>query len=109
MDDVVRNVRTNPHENIVEILKFGWLISSLPFYFIDMELCDFNLGVYVKQISDVTSDREDLGTLASGVSVKNFWGILAHVMSGLEYMHNKSIVHRALKPSNSNHWRYPQS
>jgi serine/threonine protein kinase len=107
MDEVVKNVRTNPHENIVEILKFGWLTSSLPFYFIDMELCDFNLGVYVQQMSDVTSDREpDLARLASGVSVKKFWGILTQVMSALEYMHNKSILHRALKPSNSNHWRY---
>jgi serine/threonine protein kinase len=89
------------HQNIVTVLKHGWLDGSV--YFIDMELCDYSLEGYIQQERRRVATRETLDGndfLDSKERVSEMWSIMSQITSGLVYIHSKSQVHRDLKPSN---------
>lgn len=102
------------HRNIVHVLNHGWLTSPFEYYFIDMELCDFNLHDYIygdrtkllkclrpfpkRDILDTVLVRQDDFVC---VKVMNVYTIMTHIVNGLEYIHSCGQVHRDLKPKNS--------
>ena len=54
MDDVANKTRAiaklwkeRPHRNIVSVVPHGKFVNS-PSYFLDMELCDYNLEYFIK-------------------------------------------------------------
>jgi serine/threonine protein kinase len=83
-------------------MSHGWLSGS-PYYFIDMELCDFNLDTYI--YGPIPIDILSIYMFGHGgaESIKNpaqVSKILEDVAHGLDYIHSHDYVHRDLKPSN---------
>jgi serine/threonine protein kinase len=108
---VISLLQEDAHSNIVTVLDHGWCKSSLRYYFIDMELCDFTLHDYiVYQRGDVIDlqiqEMEFLAPIFIPknctllLRLQNLWAIGIHIALGLEHMHSKSLVHRDLKPGN---------
>lgn len=91
------------HENIVKVLEHGWLTNS-PYYFIDMELCDYNLETYIYSdrlpwLNEIyPSDPQSV----NDIGLYNMWGIVEQIVLGLEFIHSHRLVHRDLKPRNGN-------
>ena len=94
--------RRQSHENIVVVLKHGFLENS-QYYYIDMELCDITLNSY---IYDKNPDyMEPLyykvqEGQAPVVKARALWEIIWDIVSGLKFVHDHKEVHRDLKPQN---------
>ena len=76
-------------------MSWGKLPRS-PFYFLDMELCDFNLSNYIAQCRDMTDGVGD--------SQKRFvetGRIFKDISDGIAFIHLQGEIHRDLKPRNS--------
>ena len=90
------------HKNIVSVLKWGELPNS-PYYFIDMELCDLNLAVYIHR-TDTPSLSESLPYFIKDASVDlralQIWNIMRQIAKGITYIHKHDLVHRDVKPAN---------
>jgi serine/threonine protein kinase len=109
---ITKLCRSGGHPNIVAILTHGMLPDS-SYYYIDMELCDFNLEYYIYNRGSAQGEllvdgtpQEILGlTVAAGedgfVSRQQaLWTILKHINEGLQFLHQRGYVHRDLKPRN---------
>jgi serine/threonine protein kinase len=66
-----------------------------PYYFLDMELCDFNLATSIREwrtrtykIEDEASRFEDIGHVFKSIS------------NGMGFIHLQGETHRDLKPQN---------
>lgn len=79
------------HENIVTVLRHGWLNSS--YYFFDMELCEMNLEQYI-------SGELNTSSVPETYDATEILNIITQVTSGLDFIHNHAEVHRDLKPRN---------
>jgi serine/threonine protein kinase len=106
-DNEVRVVRkfeiTGSHENIVSVLKHGWLEENLT-YFFDMERCALTLDAFIR-----FKFRERLGlaqffsmqtSALDNLDILSFWSIVNDVTNGLNYIHQLNEIHRDMKPSN---------
>jgi serine/threonine protein kinase len=93
----------NTHINIIQVLNDG-LLPGLPYYFIDMEVCELSLKDYIHRATLAEpSDSlpyfvRDAGV---GVTVLQIWNIMRHIASGIEYIHSQGHAHRDIKPANS--------
>ena len=81
-----------PHKNVIAVFRHGTLLES--HYFIDMELCSKNLETYIKmdRFSRKWNDARTLEVLE----------ITRDIASGISYIHEHDLVHRDIKPRNSN-------
>lgn len=90
-------------ENLVKVLKHDWL-PNLPFYYIDMELCDGNLEEYIhgKRLQDfhISDNPRLFGARFDDNTILQIWDIMEQISSGLEFIHSCHEVHRDLKPRN---------
>jgi serine/threonine protein kinase len=97
------------HNNIVEVLQHGKLPNS-PYYFIDMELCDINLDMYIEFICKPSSRPDLPGHLPITGNANAFLypdqmaiiDILRDITNGVVFIHDHQEIHRDLKPRNSN-------
>ncbi len=74
-------------ENIIELLGEGKLVNNKEISYYAMPLADYNLYNYIKRNN---------GTL----TLENRISIIEQIVTGLEYAHNKDILHRDLSPTN---------
>jgi serine/threonine protein kinase len=90
------------HSRIVEILKLGEL-QNTDYYFIDMELCDLNLGEYIYR-STPPNPSESIPYFIKNapppLKAQQIWNIMIQIAGGVKYMHSLNVVHRDLKPAN---------
>ena len=82
------------HKNIITVFQTGHLRNS-PFYFFDMELCSYDLEVYIYHLwrpesYEGANSRMDI-----------VWDIMVQIANGVSFIHSKNEVHRDLKPRNS--------
>jgi len=88
------------HKNIIHIYNHGRLTPSSAFYFIDMELCDFNLDEYIRCSRQAPGlklwKREE--TVDAGMLL--IWPIMDQILDGLTFIHRNNEVHRDLTPQN---------
>ena len=81
------------------ILKIG---DIAPFLFIDMELCDLNLDDYIYSKKDPsTVPINFIKDQPAPLKSQQIWNVMLHVGKGVEFLHNKGMIHRDLKPLNS--------
>jgi len=93
------------HEHIVAVLTWGKLQQS-PYYYFDMELCDFSLDDYLQEkrvpeffLPELYHHQPSKSSLE--MRLWHLWNIMEQVTTGLAFIHMKEEVHRDLKPSNS--------
>lgn len=103
MSDVQNEIRAvtklctpGSHRHIIEVLRHGRLPNS-PYYFFDMELCNFNLKGHADEIWN-SCDPFFIDWYSR---LQHFWAIMAEIANGVSFIHEKKEVHRDLKPSNS--------
>jgi serine/threonine protein kinase len=74
------------------------------YYFMDMELCDFNLAAYIAA-GWIPVINKGLKTSECPITprqrMEQAFGIMLDVTNGIEFIHRKKKVHRDLKPRNS--------
>jgi serine/threonine protein kinase len=88
------------HNNIVEVFQHGKLPNS-PYYFIDMELCDMNLDMYIESIDrPITGNAKAF--LSPDLVATVIIDIFRDITRGVVFIHNHHEIHRDLKPRNSN-------
>ena len=105
----------NSHPNLVSVFGHGQFFdrkSQLTFFYIDMELCDFNLHDAIQNRQLLSHTRTDLPTIGDGTraAVKDMLSreqelecmmkMLSDLTSGIVFMHGLGEVHRDLKPHN---------
>jgi len=81
----------NEHANVVAALRSGKLPGS-PYYFIDMELCDFNLEIYIA--------NQWINDLEKKYRARQVFTILSDISNGVAFLHSHDEVHRDMKPRN---------
>jgi serine/threonine protein kinase len=111
--EVVTSIcRNGGHQNIIRVLRHGWLGGSVNVYFIDMELASLTLEEYLDYQRNLQTPGVDVEAIAASrpvfihkdcspiEQIENMWAIGMHIARGLEFMHSLKHVHRDLKPSN---------
>ena len=88
----------NPHENLITVFKCGCLFS--PCYYIDMELCEFNLEVWIHCQKDAEKAKSLSITTTEQSRMAEVCKIMQDVINGVMYIHLQKQIHRDLKPRN---------
>jgi serine/threonine protein kinase len=91
----------------VEVLRHGEK-EYMSLYYIDMELCDLNLENYIAghSSSTVSIEWQALQSanihIPANVKLAMILSIMNDITDGLVFMHSRKVIHRDLKPPNSN-------
>jgi serine/threonine protein kinase len=85
-------LRQQPHPNIVDIFRHGKLRDE-DRVFIDMELCDLSLNIFIQKYWDAIGSWPDFEMTPAK-------GIIGDIANGLVFLHKQKFVHRDLKPGN---------
>jgi serine/threonine protein kinase len=89
------------HPNIVPVLNYGTMER---YYFLDMELCDLTLEMYLRQEWDeaMACKLPYFSTpLPSRMKMIQILGIMEDIAAGVTFIHENNEIHRDLKPRNS--------
>lgn len=94
--DNARRVRALRHNNIVEVLSISGDVSWRDWdgrkaNFIQMELCQFDLESFILQLK----------TENKTITLREYFGILEDIITGIEHLHKNYLIHRDIKPANS--------
>lgn len=102
---VLDKLSQDRHQNIIDVIKHGWLQNHPGYYFIDMELCQKTLAHHIqlqKQNSSLPVHfyvnnwhRHFLRAV-----IEIILSISLDILLGLRAIHNLKEVHRDLKPEN---------
>lgn len=83
---------------MVSVFGYGGL--SAPYYYIDMELCEFTLTDYLYK-ERVAAGQDCFNRLQPPLKIKMIWHIMTQIADGVVFIHKEGYVHRDLKPNNS--------
>lgn len=91
-------------ENLTQVFRHGWL-PDINHYFIDMELCDFDLENYIKGADNylISDEQRSLTRLQGKRGPYDIVQIAKQIANGVAFIHLHNKVHRDLKPKNSNY------
>jgi len=79
------------HPNIVDIFDIWTEEEAFATkFYIQMELCDGDLHDFLQRQAEIP------------LSESTIWKIFMQIMTGVEFIHSRGIVHGSLKPKNSN-------
>ena len=95
---VERFCHRNENPNLVVTFRTG-VLDGTPYYFIDMELCDYDLETYIND--------GKLHELTQSAQAPEVLGIMRHITNGVAFLHGHDQVHRDLKPRNGNSTLFP--
>lgn len=94
------------HKNIVAVLGHGQL-PNMPYFYLDMELCDLDLGTYGKGTwTEILEKRLEMyssevhAKLIPVLGLLQIREIMKDITRGLTFIHLEGEVHRDLKPAN---------
>lgn len=91
----------DPHENIVHVYDHGLLRPTQLWYYIDMELCDFHLGQYMRnEITGIQGLLEWPSVVNEGHLLFLLCPIMQQIIKGLVFIHSKGNTHGDLSPQN---------
>jgi serine/threonine protein kinase len=94
--DAIRNLgHKGSHKNIISILNHGEL--SLGYYYIDMELCDYDLRHFIS--SDELQFLSKVKRWQANDDL--IWHIVEDISCGVAFVHSQDCIHRDLKSDNS--------
>ena len=99
---VINKISQNgTHPNIITVLGTREM-SSGDIYAFDLELCEMNLGQFIKGEYINTLGSQYFAPLCAGdvPECLTMWTIMRHLTNGLDYIHSLREVHRDLKPQN---------
>jgi serine/threonine protein kinase len=106
IDNEVRAINKlcrNLHPNLVQVFDHGHLKQDRhdsAFYFMDMELCDFNLGQYMRDENVSYLDKWSI--IRAGADLfSHVVDIALQIINGLIFIHACGEVHRDISPQNS--------
>ena len=85
--------------NMIQYIDVGMIVSG-SIYFIDMELCDFNLSQYIEGTREVTGVHGLPLWNKESPDIFLIIAIMQQLLSGLAFMHKEDKVHRDLDPRN---------
>jgi serine/threonine protein kinase len=88
------------HQNIIIIFNHGRLRVQSAFYFIDMELCDFNLDEYLRGSKQAPGLSQWKREETTDAAILLIWPIMDQITDGLAFIHRHKEVHRDLNPQN---------
>ena len=91
---------------MIHVYGHGSLPESRSQFFIDMELCSFNLRTYIDNPTKCVSDPKmppghRVQSVPSRTIPATIWDIMKQISSGVAFMHDHNHVHRDIKPENS--------
>jgi serine/threonine protein kinase len=79
------------HPHIVSVFRQGEVKDSA-LYYIDMELCNGNLDLFMRDRGPSSS---------TPITIADLWNIMVQITNGLAHIHSQGEVHRDIKPRNS--------
>jgi serine/threonine protein kinase len=88
----------NPHKNIISVFDCGCLLA--PCYYIDMELCGYNLEVWIRRQRDHEKAENVASTTTEESRMAQIREIMLDIIGGVIYIHSQKQTHRDLKPRN---------
>jgi len=88
------------HQNIIIIFNHGRLRVQSAFYFIDMQLCDFNLDEYLRGTKHTPGLNRWKRAETTDAAILIIWPIMDQITDGLAFIHKHKEVHRDLNPQN---------
>lgn len=91
----VAKLCAKPHRNIITVLQHGRFDPNSPIYFIDMELCDFNLHKYLQGTISAEGLAEWKSPKQDG-ELLLVCAIARQILSGVAFIHKHDEVHRDL-------------
>ena len=85
----------------MHVYDHGLLRPTQLFYYIDMELCDFHLGQYMRnEITGIRGLLEWPRVVNEGHLPFLLCAIMQQIMTGLVFIHSKGETHGDLSPQN---------
>ena len=102
-DEAAMIDRLLPHPYLVTVHNKGWL-NNTSYYAIDMELCQYDLSVYIgvdgeRLMRALQSD--DLSDVLN--QLLRILTIMGQITEGVAHIHSNNAVHRDIKPLNGMH------
>ena len=107
LNDILRKLKkaldlfSTAHTNLVHILGHGILRESEAMIYIDMEPYYFSLHNYINTPNDCHR-LFDSGPPLPDRDTNQVWHIMKQLSLGIDYIHNKEIVHGSITSKNSN-------